>query len=97
MKFKDGLLFGLVLGVAAAFLYSPKTGEEIREEVKDKLNSVPEHLFNFLESLLDLSISVLGFTKGSFQGQREKLSRAFSSGLNAAKDKTDELTKVTSK
>lgn len=97
MKFKDGLLLGLILGIGAAILYTPKPGEEIREQVKDKLSSVPEHFFNFLESLLDLSISVLDFTKDSFQGQREKLAKAFSSGIDAAREKTDELAKMSSK
>lgn len=88
---KNGLFFGLVVGVTSALLYAPKAGKELREELKDKLNNVPYHFFNLLESIVDLTASVLDFSKEAFQEQREKLSKAVNSGIVAAKEKTDEL------
>ncbi|MBI1857705.1 MAG: YtxH domain-containing protein [Candidatus Melainabacteria bacterium] len=96
MKFKDGLLLGVILGLGSALLYTPKPGEEVREEVREKLDSVPRHFFNLLESLIDLSISVLDFSKGAFEGQGERLSKAVSSGIDAAREKSEELRKMTS-
>ena len=94
LSLKHGLFLGLIIGVASALLYAPKTGKEIRAELKDKLNNVPYHFFNLLESLIDLTVSVLDFAKVAFHEQQEKLSRAFVSGINAAKEKTDELKKL---
>lgn len=96
MKFRDGLFLGVVIGLASAFLCAPRSGEETREEVKDKINSVPKHFFNLLESLLDLSASVLDFARESFQGQGENISKAVSTGINAAKEKAEELKNYTS-
>ena len=94
LSLKHGLFLGLIIGVASALLYAPKTGKEIRAELKDKLNNVPYHFFNLLESLIDLTVSVLDFAKVAFHEQQEKLSRAFVSGINASKEKTDELKKL---
>ena len=91
MTLKRGLLLGLLIGVASAFLYAPKTGKELREELKDKINNVPYHFFNLLESIVDLAVSVLDFAKESFQEQQHRLSKAVNAGINAAKEKTTEL------
>lgn len=93
LSLKSGLLIGVLVGIASALLYAPKSGKELREELKDKLNSVPYHFFNLLESLVDLTVSILDFAKEAFQEQSEKLSKAISSGISAAKEKSDELKK----
>lgn len=91
LSLKNGLLIGLLIGLASAVLYTPKSGKELREELKDKVNNVPFHFFNFLESLIDLTLSVLDFAKSAFQEQREKLSSALSAGIAAARIKAEEL------
>ncbi len=93
MTLKRGLLLGLLIGVASAFLYAPKTGKELREELKDKVDAVPQNFFNFLESLIDLAVSVLDFAKSAFKEQSYRFSKAFESGVSAAKEKSDELKK----
>ena len=96
MKFKNGLLFGLIVGAVSAILYAPKSGKEIRNEVKEKINVVPKHFFNLMESLVDLTASVLDFAKEAFSEQSDKFSRSVSKGVNAAREKTEELRKFTS-
>ncbi len=91
MSLKNGLFLGLLLGVASAFLYAPKTGKELREELKDKLNNVPYHFFNLVESIVDLAASVLDFAKESFNEQKHRLSKAVEAGVSVAKEKTTEL------
>ena len=93
MTLKRGLLLGLLIGVVSAFLYASKTGKELRKELKEKVEAVPQTFFNFLESLIDLTVSVLDFAKSAFKEQSYKFSKAFESGLSAAKEKSDELRK----
>ncbi len=96
MSLKKGLFLGLLIGVVAALLYAPKTGKELREELKGKVEAVPNKFFDFLESLIDLTMSVLDFAKAAFKEQSYRFSRAFESGVNAAKEKSDELKKYAS-
>ena len=93
LTLKRGLLLGLLIGVASALLYAPKTGKELREELKEKVEAVPHNFFNFLESLIDLTLSVLDFAKTAFKEQSVRFSKAFESGVSAAKEKSDELKK----
>ena len=93
LSLKHGLFLGLLVGIASAFLYAPKAGKELREELKDKASNVPYHFLNLLESLVDLAVSVLDFAKEAFQEQRDKLSHAVTTGINAAKEKSGELRK----
>lgn len=97
LSLKNGLIFGFLLGIASAFLYAPKPGKELREELKEKLDVVPTTFFAFLESIVDLVVSIVDFLKISFQEQREKLTHAVESGIQAAKGKSEELQKLTSK
>lgn len=94
ISLKTGLVLGFIVGVASALMYTPKSGKEIREELKDKVSNVPYYFFNFLESLIDLTVSVLDFAKASFKEQRQRLYQAVASGISAAKEKTDELRKL---
>ena len=97
MSLKNGLFLGLLFGIASALLYAPKAGKELREELKDKVNSVPHHFFNLLESIIDLAVSVLDFAKVTFQEQKERFSQAVNIGLSAAKEKADELKRYSTK
>lgn len=97
LSVKNGLFFGLLVGVVSAFLYAPKPGKELREELKDKVNSIPRNFLNLLESLVDLALSLLDFAKVAFSEQSERISKAVSTGINAAREKTEELKKYTAK
>ena len=93
LTLKRGLLLGLVIGVASALLYAPKTGKELRSELKEKAKSVPYHFLNLLESLVDLAVSILDFARVAFEEQSDRFSKAVTTGFTAAKDKTEELRK----
>jgi len=97
LSLKSGLIVGFLVGIASAFLYAPKSGKELREELKEKLDVVPTTFFAFLESIVDLVVSIIDFLKISFQEQREKLTHAVESGMQAAKGKSEELKKLASK
>ena len=91
MKLKHGLFLGFLIGLGSALLYAPKSGKELREELKDKIEIVPKNFLSFLESLVDLAVSVLDFAKVAIEEQSEKITKAVSVGINAAKEKTTEL------
>lgn len=91
MKFRNGIILGLLIGVGAAFLYAPKSGKETREDLKEKLNKVPQSFLNLLESLVDLSVSVLDLAKESLEEQSDRLSNVVNKGMSYAKDKTEKI------
>ena len=97
LSLRNGLFLGLAAGALSALLSAPKSGKELRHDLKDKLNSVPYHFFNLLESLVDLTASVLDFAKTTFREQSDKLSDALSCGISAAKERSQELRKTVSK
>ena len=96
LSLKNGLLLGLLIGAVSALLYAPKAGRELREELKEKVDAVPNNFFTLLESLIDLTISVLDFAKSAFKEQGSKFSKAFESGMSAAREKSEELRKYSS-
>ncbi len=91
LSVKNGLFLGLLLGGVAALLYAPKPGKELRAELKEKINLVPEHFSNLVESIVDLVVSVIDFGVEACEEQGEKISHAVSSGVCAAKNKAAEL------
>lgn len=93
LSLKNGLFLGILIGIASAFLYAPKSGKELREELKEKSKNIPDNFFNLLESIVDLIVSVFDFTKTAFIEQREKISKAVSCGATVAKEKKEELKK----
>ena len=96
LTLKHGLFFGFLIGVISALLYAPKAGKELRAELKDKASTVPEHFFSFMESLVDLIVSIMDFTLKAVEEQKDKLSKAVETGLHVAKDKSNELKKMAS-
>ena len=91
LSLKSGLVVGFLLGAVSAFLYAPKTGKELREELREKIDAVPYHFFNLMESVVDLSLSVLDFAKESFGEHSYKFSKAVESGIAACKEKSKEM------
>ena len=91
LTLKRGLVLGVLVGIASAFLYAPKPGKELRAELRGRLNLVPKRLLDLLESIVDLTYSVFDFAKATIDEQGEKISCAVTSGLTAAKEKSEEL------
>lgn len=91
LSLKNGLLFGLLVGIGSALFYAPRPGKELRAELSQKAGTIPQQCLNLLESLVDLVVSILDFAVVAFQEQGDKLSRAMSNGICVAKEKSDEL------
>lgn len=72
--FMLGMIIGCLIGAAVAALLTPKTGEEIREKLK-------ESYLEGREKVKDLKASMEGFIekgKGAVQDKKEKLMESIS-------------------
>jgi gas vesicle protein len=94
LSVKNGLFWGLLLGIIAALLYAPKSGKELRADLKEKIDSVPKNISSLFESIVDLIVSVIDFALDACEEQGSKISQAVSTGVSAAKDKASELKKL---
>ena len=65
-----GLMVGSFLGAAAGFLLAPKSGKELRSEIKEKTNKTLEETKRFYSG----SCAKFKNTIGYFSGRREKAS-----------------------
>ena len=65
-----GLMVGSFLGAAAGFLFAPKSGEELRSEIKEKTNKALDETKRFYSG----NRSKLKDTLACFSGRREKAS-----------------------
>jgi len=65
-----GLMVGSFLGAAAGFLFAPKSGKELRSEIKEKTNKALDETKQFYSD----SRTKFKDTLASFSGRREKAS-----------------------
>jgi gas vesicle protein len=80
-----GLLIGGLIGAVLGILYAPKSGEEMREEIRhsaeellEKAKCQYEEAYRKVEILADRE-------KESIIGKKERLKRAFEAGVEAFK------------
>jgi gas vesicle protein len=65
-----GLMVGSFLGAAAGFLFAPKSGKELRSEIKEKTNKALDETKGFYSD----SRTKIMDTLARFSGRREKAS-----------------------
>jgi gas vesicle protein len=82
-----GVILGIVAGVASAMLLTPKRGEEFRDEIKDKLNEVPDEVNSLLKDIKDLYHKSAELVLSSTKEQCNKLSEALSEAEKTVKSK----------
>jgi len=85
-NFRKGLLIGILtggaLGAALALLYAPKSGKELRKDIRDKSDEYLDEAEKYIAEAKDKAIDLIN------EGKRrsEKL-------IKDAKDKSDQLLK----
>ena len=67
-----GLMVGSFLGAAAGFLLAPKSGEELRSEIKEKTNKALDETKRFYSD----NRAKFEDTLACFSGRREKASES---------------------
>jgi len=66
-------LIGASLGVIAGILIAPKTGEETREDVKEKLNTIKSKVDDLYEKSLEKTNELVSKSEGIIEKGKKKL------------------------
>lgn len=86
-----GLVIGACGGAALALLTAPKSGSEVRGELKKTANHLPERMSELVDDSLDLYASALNYAQALIEEQTLRLKRAVAAGKLAAAKKREEL------
>lgn len=91
ISFGVGLLFGVLAGVAAGILYSPKPGNEMREEIKSFAGSFTKDLEPEIANTKNASTDLINKLVYSIEKQYSKINDAIKAGKMAAAKRKEEL------
>lgn len=86
-----GLLLGLAGGATLAVLFAPKSGSEIRGQLKDTAADLPDRMSELVDDSLDLYASGVNYLQLVMEEQTMRLRRAVAAGKLAAAKKREEL------
>ena len=89
VSFGVGLLFGVVAGVVAGVLYSPRSGEEMRQELKCTVDNLIKE--DEVDTCKTVSIDMLNKMKYTIEKQISKVNDAIRAGKMAAAKRKEEL------
>lgn len=92
-----GVLFGLVSGAVFTLLCTPKTGKELREDLKAKANDLPKEVNHLLGDIKDLYNKTSELFGSLSKEQYSKLKNAFEETKKNVKDKIATNTTTTDK
>jgi gas vesicle protein len=95
-----GLLFGGALGAALALLYAPKTGKELRQDIKSRTDDYLDEADKYIAEAKDKAIHLINDGKKKSEKlikeakqKSEELLKDAEKVLDEAKSKTDEMVK----
>lgn len=91
ISFGMGLLFGVVAGVGAGILLSPKSGEEMREVVKKKVNKFTEDNDPEIQYVKSKSNQVISRLTYTLEQQIEKTNTALKAARMAAAKRKEQI------
>jgi gas vesicle protein len=90
ISFGIGLLGGVLVGIIAGVLYSPKSGEEMRSELVKATKSLTEKLSPDVQTAKELSLEMIDKAKSSIELQFDKINQTIKANkLAAAKAKEE--------
>ena len=89
--FVAGTLLGVLTGVVAGIMYSPKPGNEIRQDLKNLAKNISDEVPADAEKVKETFTENLEKVKNSFECQLNKINDAMKAGkLAAAKQKEEQ-------
>lgn len=91
VSFGVGLLFGVLAGVAAGILFSPKSGEEMRQDLKDIVTEIKGDLNPDVQYARDKSTDMIERVKCVVEKQIWKVNNAIKAARLAAAKHKEEL------
>ena len=86
-----GLLLGAAGGATVAFLVAPKSGDEVRGEIKKTAKDMPEKMGELVDDSLDLYASTLNYCQLLVEEQTSRMKKAVAAGKLAAAKKREEI------
>ena len=90
VSFGIGLIFGVLAGVAAGVLYSPKPGKEMREDLKNTMTTIAKDINPEIKHAQNVNEVVENF-RYAMEKQLGKIQEAIKAGKMAAAKKREEL------
>ncbi|MBX9688999.1 MAG: YtxH domain-containing protein [Candidatus Obscuribacterales bacterium] len=86
-----GLLIGAAGGVTLGLLTAPKSGKELRGELKEGAMNLPDRCSELMDDTLDLYASGVNYAQLAVEEQTMRVKRAVAAGKLAAAKKREEL------
>ncbi|MDD3013725.1 MAG: YtxH domain-containing protein [Candidatus Gastranaerophilales bacterium] len=91
VSFGVGLLFGVLTGVATGILFSPKSGEEMRQDLKEIVNDISGEIKPNIYDTKNASTDLINRIKYTVENQICKINNALKAGRLAAAKHKEEL------
>lgn len=89
--FMLGILIGGIVGAAAALLYAPEKGDELRGQVKQKARDARDRASELAESVKGSAEDLTAKSKGYVETKKAQVHAAVEAGRQAAAEKKAEL------
>jgi gas vesicle protein len=86
-----GFLVGAIGGVTVGLMVAPKSGKELRTELKENARALPERASEIMDDTLDLYASGINYAQLAVEDQTMRVKRAVAAGKLAAAKKREEL------
>ncbi len=77
---------GLGIGVAAAFLFTPKSGQDSRQYLRDKADEGADYLKKQAQQVANTTADVLDRAAKAVRHQKENVEAAVDAGRNAYRE-----------
>jgi gas vesicle protein len=91
VSFGVGLLFGVLAGVATGILFSPKPGEEMRQDLKEIITDISGEIKPDVLGTKNVSTDLIYRIKYTIEKQMNKINNALKAGRLAAAKQREEL------
>ena len=86
-----GLTLGALGGVTIAILYAPKSGSQMRDELKESAKELPERLTELVDDSLDLYAMAVNKLQLVIEEQGMRIKKTVAASKLAAAKKREEL------
>lgn len=86
----EGFMIGGLIGAALGILYAPKSGKEIRKEIRNAAEDLLEKAKEQYEETSRKIEHLVGCEKELYAGKKEKLKKALQAGVEAFKQEPSE-------
>lgn len=91
VSFGVGLLFGISLGAVLGVLFAPKSGDEIRSDIRNLAQDVPDNVNQSLDETKEKCNSIVNRTRYSIENQISKVNSAIKAGKMASAKMQEDL------